>query len=172
MCDPYTPAQSKHTFCMSTFFRKKRLQTTAKRGDPPPTPPENNVCSFFLQKVTKKSPQKNTSKCEVKFPQQCSFLEGGTCDPYTPAQSKHTFAISIFLRKTRKLTSKNSPKCVHFATFSHWSWKLWRELIHVFRICAMFFRICAKKGEKCSKCTLKANKKVPQKCNNSEMIFS
>ena len=40
MCDPYTPAQSKHTFCMSTFLRKKRLQTTAKRGGNPPRPPQ------------------------------------------------------------------------------------------------------------------------------------
>ncbi len=41
MCDPYTPAQSKHTFCMSTFLIKKRLKTTEKRGGPPPDPPDS-----------------------------------------------------------------------------------------------------------------------------------
>ena len=58
MCDPYTPAQSKHTFCMSTFLREKVSKQPQKGGDPPQTPPENHMFCIFLQKVQKVS--KNT----------------------------------------------------------------------------------------------------------------
>ena len=37
-------------------------------------------------------------------------MEGRTCDPYTPAQSKHTFSILFFVKNSHQMTSKSSPK--------------------------------------------------------------
>ena len=51
------------------------------------------------KKCIKNGPWEKQQKMRSKIPTKYSFLEGRVCDPYTPAQSKCTFQISVFLRK-------------------------------------------------------------------------
>ncbi len=62
------------------------------------------------KKRIKSAPWEKHQKMRGKILKKCSFPEGLTCDPYTPAQSKHTFSCLIFWEKQPPNDIKKLPQ--------------------------------------------------------------
>ena len=60
------------------------------------------------KKCEKSVPWEKHQKMRGTNCKKCSFLAGRTCDPYTPAQSKHSFSIySVFEKQKHKIISQS-----------------------------------------------------------------